>query len=126
MGLEGLPRDRLLVLTGKRGRAYGADFFRHEFRRWASAASAKGAQTGLTFHGLRKTATVKLLEAGSRQSEVMAITGHRTDTMVRLYGRDASKRKLAGRARDRAVADEEQKQAKLIIARTGTDNSGRR
>ena len=120
--LEALPKDRLLILVTKTGRAYKADFFRHEFRSWADKATEHGAQQGLTFHGLRKTATVRLLEANCTHAQVKAITGHRTDQTVSLYGRDASKKGLALQAMAKLKAVE-RKQAKLITKKAGGDNS---
>ncbi|MEQ1934928.1 MAG: tyrosine-type recombinase/integrase [Fimbriimonadaceae bacterium] len=99
--LDALSKDRLLLMVTKTGRAYKEDFFRHEFRAWADKAVEKGAQTGLTFHGLRKTATIRLLEAGCTHAQVKAITGHRTDATVSLYGKDASKKVLALQAMDK-------------------------
>lgn len=121
--LNSLPKDRLLVLVTKTGRAYKADFFRKEFRKWADAASRSGAQQALTFHGLRKTATVKLLEAGCTHAEVKSITGHRSDAIVSHYGKDANNKVLAIRAMKRKKGWE-RKQPKMITTKTGGDNSG--
>ncbi len=104
--LDALPNDRLLILVTKTGRAYKEDFFRHEFRAWADKAAEHGAQAGLTFHGLRKTATVRLLEAGCSHAQVKAITGHRSDATVSYYGRDASKKVLALQAMAKLNASE--------------------
>ena len=48
-----------------------------------------------TLHGLRKNATINLLEAGCTNSEVKAITGHSTDVMVNLYGAKVNQRRQA-------------------------------
>jgi integrase len=122
LALNELPKDRLLVLVTRTGRPYKADFFRKEFRKWADAATSKGAQQGLTFHGLRKTATVKLLEAGCSHAEVKSITGHRSDAIVSHYGRDASNKVMALKAMKKKRGWE-RKQAKLITAKAGGDNS---
>ena len=121
--LDALPKDRLLILVTKTGRAYKEDFFRHEFRSWADKAVQYGAQPGLTFHGLRKTATVRLLEAGCSHAQVKAITGHRGDATVSYYGKDASKKVLSLQAMAKLNAAE-RKQAKLITGKAKSDNSG--
>jgi integrase len=46
-----------------------------------------GAQFENTLHGLRKNATINLLEAGCSNTQVKTITGHSTDVMVNLYGK---------------------------------------
>lgn len=54
-------------------------------------------EAGLVFHGLRKSAVIRLLEAGCSDAEVGAITGQ-SRTMVEHYGRQVSQRKLAASA----------------------------
>jgi integrase len=49
-------------------------------------------------HGLRKTAARKLAEAGCSEDEIMAVTGHRSAQMVRLYVKGASRVKMADSA----------------------------
>ena len=56
-----------------------------------------------TLHGLRKNATINLLEAGCTNSEVKAITGHSTDVMVNLYGAKVNQRRQARKAMDKVV-----------------------
>jgi len=46
-------------------------------------------------HGLRKTAARKLAEAGCSEDEIMAVTGHTTSAMVRLYVKGAKRAKMA-------------------------------
>ena len=52
---------------------------------------------GYTLHGLRKSATVMILDLGLTTDDVKAITGHTTDAMVGHYGRTADQRKRAQR-----------------------------
>lgn len=49
-------------------------------------------------HGLRKTAARKMAEAGCSEDEIMAVTGHRSAQMVRLYVRGARRKKMADNA----------------------------
>jgi integrase len=59
----------------------------------------------LSFHGLRKTASAWLAEAGATDAEIDSILGHVDPKMTRLYRRQADQRitaksamgKLAGR-----------------------------
>jgi integrase len=55
-------------------------------------------RAGLTFHGLRKTATVRLIEAGCTPAEAMAVTGHRSTALLDHYSRAANQPKLADSA----------------------------
>ena len=56
-----------------------------------------------TLHGLRKNATINLLEAGCTNSQVKAITGHSTDQMVNLYAAKVNQRRQARKAMDKVV-----------------------
>lgn len=61
----------------------------------ADAIDAAGLPDDCVVHGLRKTAARKLAEAGCSEDEIMAITGHTTSAMVRLYVRGARRAKMA-------------------------------
>ena len=55
-------------------------------------------QTGheaYSLHGLRKNATIELLEAGCTYDEIKAITGHETTAMIELYGKDVEIKRQA-------------------------------
>lgn len=56
--------------------------------------------SGYAFHGLRKTASNKLAEAGCTPSQIAAITGHKTLAMVEHYTRQADQKRLATQAID--------------------------
>ncbi|MGE4352188.1 MAG: tyrosine-type recombinase/integrase, partial [Bdellovibrionales bacterium] len=66
------------IITTAAGKPYKPDHFKHEWKRWTDKASLQG----LVFHGLRKTATGNLAEAGCTSEQIKAITGHKTDCMV--------------------------------------------
>ena len=55
----------------------------------------KTGYEGYSRHGLRKNATIELLEAGCTPDEVKAITGHETTAMIELYGKDVEKKRQA-------------------------------
>ena len=71
-------------------------------RRWFNAAREAADCHHCTLHGLRKNATIELIEAGCSEEEIMSITGHQSSVMVRLYGKGVRQRKLAKQARERA------------------------
>lgn len=50
------------------------------------------------FHGLRKTASSRMAEAGCTDREIMAVTGHKTVEMVSKYTRKADQRRRASAA----------------------------
>ena len=56
-----------------------------------------------TLHGLRKNATINLLEAGCTNSEVEAITGHSTEQMVNHYAKKVNQRGQAREAMNKIV-----------------------
>lgn len=92
--LDALPADRLLFVTTARGSAWHEDSFTHAFGDHLSNSGLHG----LTFHGLRHTAATCLAEAGCSDREIMAITGHRTASMVSRYTDKADQRRRASAA----------------------------
>ncbi|HJM92488.1 MAG: tyrosine-type recombinase/integrase [Alphaproteobacteria bacterium] len=74
-------------------------YWQPERRRFGLSSVAKHN----TLHGLRKNATINLLEAGCTNSQVKAITGHSTDSMVNLYGAKVNQRRQAREAMDKIV-----------------------
>lgn len=60
-----------------------------------------------TMHGLRKAAATVAAENGATDDELMAIFGWTTKQQTALYTRNASRRKLAGRAMSKIVRNEE-------------------
>jgi integrase len=51
--------------------------------------------SGLTFHGLRHTATKKLLDAGCAERTAMSVTVHKTFAAFGVYARETDQRRLA-------------------------------
>lgn len=86
-----IPKRSPIILTTKTGRPWNPGVFSRAFRLATAAAGIEG----YVFHGLRKTAAVRLAEAGCSDAEIMSITGHRTRSMVSLYTRGASQKRLA-------------------------------
>jgi integrase len=83
--------DRFLFLTTRTGK----QFTRFSFGKIFRAQVLKAGLDGLNFHGLRKTATVRLAEAGCTDTEIQAVTGHKTASMVAHYRAEADKTKAA-------------------------------
>jgi integrase len=67
---------------------------RHFSEQFAAAVETAGLP-GATFHGLRHAAATALAEAGCDTRDIMAITGHSTDAMVRHYTKGADQRMRA-------------------------------
>lgn len=85
-------RRHAVVVATTLGRAFTPSFLGASF---ADAIFEAALPADCVLHGLRKAATRALAEAGCTDSEIMAITGHRSRDMVSLYTRDANKLVLA-------------------------------
>lgn len=93
--LDASPRtDATTILTRPDGRPWKLDHFNHEF---AAAVKAAGL-SGLSFHGLRKGASVRLAEAGATDAEIDSILGHVDPKMTRHYRNQADQKKCASAA----------------------------
>jgi len=79
--LDGMQRQSPTILVCEATkRPWKSDYFRHEFRRVADAAGLPDLQ----FLDLRRTAVVRLAEAGCTVPEIAAITGHQLDRTARI------------------------------------------
>jgi integrase len=90
--LDAAPKDQLTLLQTAYGKPFSGPGFTNWFR---EATKAAGLPDGCTPHGLRKSATVALAEAGCTDREIMAITGHRNAAEVSLYSAAADQARLA-------------------------------
>jgi integrase len=95
--LEAMPRIADTILVGERGEPLMADSLGVMVRK---ALRRMGVE-GYSIHGLRKNAAVELVNAGCRDAEVMAITGHKTAAMVAHYSKKRDQRELASSAMDK-------------------------
>jgi hypothetical protein len=89
--IEENPKDNVLLFPNSRARKWEASAWGSEIRKLMK----KTGHEGYSLHGLRKNATIELLEAGCTPDEVKAITGHITTQMIEKYGREVSKRRQA-------------------------------
>jgi Phage integrase family. len=82
--LDRTAQQGLTILTTRTGKPFREDYFRH---RWRDAILQAGLD-GLRFQDLRRTAVVRLAEAGCTDPEIAAITGHsleRTRQILETY-----------------------------------------
>lgn len=99
----------LAFLTTAYGKPWGSrDSFGNRFKDWCVEAGLPHCSA----HGLRKAATVRLIEAGCTAAQASAITGHDSWQVLERYARERDRKKLADDAMalltgDAAAADEE-------------------
>lgn len=77
---ETAPRVATVIVADERGLPWSAHHFRHVFKRIMRAAGVEGVR----FQDLRRTAIVRLAEAGCTVPEIAAISGHRIDDCQRI------------------------------------------
>ncbi len=100
------PKTADTLLVSREGKAWTRDGFKTAMRRQMKRPSmAVLATERLVFHGLRKSAVVRLLECGCSVAEVMSITGQAMD-MVEHYGRKINQRRLSAQGIARLFAAE--------------------
>ena len=76
--------------------AYGAPFTEAGFTNWfRDMVKEAGLPLGLSPHGLRKAACVRLADAGRSATDIMSISGHRNLAEVQTYVEAANRRKAA-------------------------------
>ena len=75
--------------------------FGNRFKEWCVAAGLPNC----TAHGLRKVATVRLIEAGCTPHEAAAITGHDSMRVLEIYARERDRAKLADAAMAKLIGE---------------------
>jgi integrase-like protein len=81
--LANAPRTSpTIVISETTGQPYKEDHFRHEFARIRKLAG--GLPDSLRFMDLRRTAVVRLAEAGCSVPEIAAVSGHTIDPTARI------------------------------------------
>lgn len=81
----------LAYIINSRGAPYTYDSFGMWFGKQCRAAGLEG----FSMHGLRKAASRRMAEMGLSNQLIKSITGHKTDTEVSRYTRDAEQEKMA-------------------------------
>lgn len=89
--LAKVERKSVYVLYNRRNAPFQPDIIRQRLRR---LLSPKGWE-GYTPHGLRKNATIELIELGLSENAVASITGHKNMNMIRHYGKQHDRKKLS-------------------------------
>jgi integrase len=92
--LTDAPRRAAVILTTRTGRPWRADHLRPELARVVRELGFPG----YSFHGLRKRTGALLAEAGCTEREIMAVLGHKSAAMARLYTEAANQERLAAAA----------------------------
>ena len=80
VALDSAPRRSPLILVSSTGRPWREDHFRHVWRKATLAAGLDGLQ----YRDLRRTAIVRLAEAGATVPEIAAISGHQIHSCQRI------------------------------------------
>lgn len=95
--LAGWKGSSLTFLETAYGRPYTPDGFRNRFRKWCDEA---GLPEHCGFHGLRKAAATRMVEAGKTPHQIMAVLGHKTHQQAATYTAKADRAILADDALD--------------------------
>jgi len=90
--IDATPTGQLAFLVTQYGVPFTAKCFSIRFSEWCKQADLPD---GCAAHGLRKTACVRLVQAGCSISEVMAISGHRNVAQVKTYIEKVDQQRLA-------------------------------
>lgn len=100
--IDKLPKDGMAFLSTQYGKPFkdGASFG-NQFREWCDAAGLAGRSA----HGLRKSAAVRLVEAGCTTKQIQSITGHASLREIERYTKAAEQEKLAREAIARLIAN---------------------
>ncbi len=100
------------MVTRARGRPFtGAGFRARFFKVLRELQAKRRIGSGLTFLGLRHTATKNLLDARCDERTAMSVTGHKIFAAFAVYAREADQRRLA----TDAIAKLEQKQWRKVL-----------
>ncbi len=78
----------------------GTPYAEGSFGNWFGEACADAGLAGFSMHGLRKAASRRMAEVGLSNQMIKSITGHKTDSEVARYTRDAEQSKMAELAMD--------------------------
>ena len=92
---EAMPKEHLTYIVTAYGKPRSKNGLGNDFAKWATEA---GLPANCRLHGLKKSGTRRLAEAGGTAHELMAFSGHKTLTEVQRYTKDADRKKLADSA----------------------------
>ena len=122
--IDATPSDHMTFLVTEFGKPFSANGFGNWFRKKCDEASLPQCSA----HGLRKAAAARLAELGAGESEIMAITGHRTSKEVTRYTRGARQKVLAAKAMARLDADQTTNKSVplLVVTESGGTKTGKK
>lgn len=86
-----LPPGQLMLIETQHGRSYTAKGFYN----WFKSACHDASVGNCCPHGLRKSAATRLADAGCTESQIMAVTGHKTTKEIQRYTQARDQRGLA-------------------------------
>jgi hypothetical protein len=113
--VDTMGRSTVPFLRNQFGKPFEGSTFRKQWRRWATEA---GLREDFKIHGARATMVTDMMDAGVANSDGMRRTGHLDErTYVRVYGKQASVTRAAGRAQAQVVAARARKGAKTSALR---------
>lgn len=98
--IEKTKKTSVMILTTQSGKPFLRRNLSEKFKETCREA---GLPEDCVFHGLRKTAAVRLAEAGCTSNQIRAITGHLTTDMVEYYTRGADQKKIAQDAMNKLI-----------------------
>ncbi len=85
------PESHETFLATNKGKQRNVDSFGNEVRKWCNQAGLPECSA----HGLRKSLTNRLAEAGATTHQIAAVTGHQSLRLVEHYTRGVERKKLA-------------------------------
>jgi integrase len=98
--IDATPSGHMTFLITEFGKPFTAAGFGNWFRVQCDAANLPHC----SFHGLRKSASVRLAEAGCTPHEIAAITGHASLKEIVRYTKTADRKRLAASAMQKVKA----------------------
>jgi integrase len=99
--LSGLPKRGKFILAKNLTQPFGKRSVQKRIEDVREAIGIKGGTDKLVPHGWRYTAARLLADAGCSDSEIQAVTGHKTLAMVQKYRAQASQKAAGKRAQER-------------------------
>ena len=116
--LASTPRSNLTFLMNELGSPFTAGGFRNWFRHRCNEAGLPDRSA----HGLRKSGATRLLNAGCTDAQAMAVTGHRTNSMLRHYTESRDQHQLA----QQAMSIQTKQEQRLANRQTSMSNLGKK
>jgi integrase len=101
--IDAMPKKHLTFIVSATGKSRSKFGIAADFVKWARAA---GLPDHCRMHGLKKAGMARHANAGDSTHKLMALSGHKTLSMVQLYTRAFDKKKLLkGTKRDANVTN---------------------